>query len=67
MKVINVHVSYVPDSNQVKQFCEYSMKTANEANDENEWYQSIRNKALNWLTGAFPEDAERLFKVAESK
>ena len=61
------NVSYVPDSNQVKQFCEYSMKTANEANDENEWYQSIRNKALNWLTGAFPEDAERLFKVAESK
>ena len=42
--------SYEPNSEQVRRLCQYSMKVAQSASSEAEWYQAIRNKALNWLT-----------------
>lgn len=40
---------YVPDSRQVKALFEYSLEQAKIANDENEWYAKVKDKALNWL------------------
>lgn len=40
---------YVPDSKQVKKIFEYSLEQAKAAQDENEWYAKIKDKALNWL------------------
>lgn len=40
---------YTPNPDQVRSLCEYSMKVAEEAANENEWYEAIKNKALNWL------------------
>ena len=42
--------SYEPNPEQVRRLCQYSMKVAQSASSEAEWYQAIRNKALNWLT-----------------
>ena len=43
-------VAYTPTPSQVRRLCEYSMKIAKTAKDEKEWYQAVRDKALNWLT-----------------
>ncbi len=43
------NASYTPNPEQVRGLCEFSLKTAESAKDEQEWYQAIRNKALNWL------------------
>ncbi len=40
---------YTPNPAQLRNLCEYSMKAAEAAKDEQEWYQAIRDKALNWL------------------
>lgn len=40
---------YVPDSKQIKEIFQYSMELAEKSVDENEWYEKIREKALNWL------------------
>lgn len=40
---------YVPNSSQVKALFEYSLEQAKIANDENEWYAKVKDKALNWL------------------
>lgn len=40
---------YVPDSEQIKELFEYSLEQAKSAQDENEWYARIKDKALNWL------------------
>lgn len=40
---------YMPDSNQVKSLFQYSLEMAKQANDENEWYEQVKRKALNWL------------------
>lgn len=41
--------SYTPNPEQVKRLCEYSMEVAQSANSEKEWYDAVKNKALNWL------------------
>lgn len=40
---------YIPAPDKVRAFCEYSMKAANDAEDEEHWYSSIAQKASNWL------------------
>lgn len=40
---------YTPTPDQVQRLCEYSLLVAESAKDENEWYQAVRNRALNWL------------------
>lgn len=40
---------YNPNPDQVKEIFKYSMEQAQVANDENEWYDKIKEKALNWL------------------
>lgn len=42
-------VGYNPNPDQVKDLFKYSMEQAQIANDENEWYDKIKEKALNWL------------------
>lgn len=41
--------SYVPNPEQVKGIFKYSMEQAKLSKDENEWYEKIKEKALNWL------------------
>ncbi len=41
--------SYIPNSKQLREIFEYSLRQAKIANDENEWYTKIKNKVLNWL------------------
>ena len=41
--------SYTPLPSQVKSIFSYSMEVANKANDEEEWYEAVKQKALNWL------------------
>lgn len=41
--------TYTPSPSQVKQLCEYSMQIAETSKDEIEWYQAIKDKAMNWL------------------
>lgn len=41
--------TYEPTPEQVRKLCEYSLKVAETAKDEKEWYGSIREKALSWL------------------
>lgn len=41
--------SYTPNSQQVKSFFEYSKSIASESHSEQEWYNKIVEKALNWL------------------
>ncbi|MBR1743043.1 MAG: AlwI family type II restriction endonuclease, partial [Lachnospiraceae bacterium] len=40
---------YVPDSIQIKEIFQYSMELADKSVDENEWYEKLKEKALNWL------------------
>lgn len=40
---------YVPSPDKIREFCEYSMKIADVAEDEEEWYAKICNKAADWL------------------
>lgn len=40
---------YTPNPNQVKEFFEYSKETAKNASSEQDWYQKMTQKALNWL------------------
>lgn len=41
---------YQPKSSQIKKLCEYSMQMAKKANSEIEWYNAVKQKALNWLS-----------------
>lgn len=41
--------SYTPNPQQVKTFFEYSKSIASESHSEQEWYNKIVEKALNWL------------------
>ena len=41
--------NYTPNPEQVRRLCEYSMRTAQSASNEKEWYEAIKSKALNWL------------------
>lgn len=43
------NASYMPNPEQVRKLCEYSMEVAQKAKDEQEWYSSVKNMALNWL------------------
>lgn len=40
---------YTPNPDQVRSLCEYSMKAAQAASSEKEWYEAVKAKALNWL------------------
>ena len=40
---------YVPNPEQVKGIFDYSMELVKMSKDENEWYEKIKEKALNWL------------------
>lgn len=40
---------YVPNPQQVRSIFEYSVEQAKSSEDENEWYNKIKEKALNWL------------------
>ncbi len=42
-------VSYTPNSEQVKSFFEYSRSIASSSYSEQEWYNKMIEKALNWL------------------
>lgn len=41
--------SYVPNPEQVRNFCEYSASIITSCQSEQEWYNKITAKALNWL------------------
>lgn len=41
--------TYEPSPEQVHKFCKYSMEVAKSVNNEMEWYEKIKSKALNWL------------------
>ena len=41
--------SYTPNPQQVKSFFEYSKSIASKSHSEQEWYNKIVEKALNWL------------------
>lgn len=41
---------YQPKSSQIKKLCQYSMQMAKKANSEIEWYNAVKQKALNWLS-----------------
>lgn len=41
--------SYVPNPQQVKAFCDFSMQVASSVDNEREWYNAVKAKALNWL------------------
>lgn len=40
---------YVPNPQQLRSIFEYSMEQAKISADENEWYEKIKERALNWL------------------
>lgn len=40
---------YIPNPNQVKAIFDYSLEQARNSKDENEWYEKVKQKALNWL------------------
>lgn len=42
---------YVPNSQQVRNIFEYSLEQAKISADENEWYEKVKEKALNWISG----------------
>lgn len=41
--------TYEPSPEQVHKFCKYSMEVARSVNNEMEWYEKIKSKALDWL------------------
>ena len=42
-------VSYIPEPENIRRLCEYSLEVAKSAKDEKEWYDMVKNKAMNWL------------------
>ena len=40
---------YTPTPEQVQKLCHYSMEIAEKASDEMEWYNAIKERAMNWL------------------
>ena len=42
-------VTYEPTPEQLRKFCKYSMEIAESVNNEIEWYEKIKSKALDWL------------------
>lgn len=40
---------YVPEPGRIKALCNYSLEVAESASSEREWYDKIRDKALDWL------------------
>lgn len=42
-------VGYIPNSQQIKNIFDFSLKQAKVAKDENEWFAKVKDKALNWL------------------
>ncbi len=40
---------YVPDSEKIRGIFQYSLELAEKSVDENEWYEKVKEKALNWL------------------
>ena len=38
-----------PNPDKVRELCEYSLEVAKSSEDEKEWYEAVKNKALNWL------------------
>lgn len=40
---------FEPTPEQVKQLCEYSMTVAKSSSSEIEWYNAVKERALNWL------------------
>ncbi len=42
--------TYEPSPEQVHKFCKYSMEVAKSVNNEMEWYEKIKSKALDWLS-----------------
>ena len=44
------NASYVPEPRHIQRFFERSRELAGSASDEVEWYNSITEEALNWLT-----------------
>ncbi len=40
---------YTPEPTQLKALCEYAKKSALSANDENEWFNDLQDKAVKWL------------------
>lgn len=42
-------VNYIPNPNHIKGFFEESNIIANSADNEREWYEKIKDKALHWL------------------
>ena len=43
------NVNYEPSPEQVRKFCKYSLDVAKSVNNEMEWYEKIKSKALDWL------------------
>lgn len=43
-------VDYAPNPEQLRSLCEYSMQAVEFASSEKEWYEAVKNKALNWLS-----------------
>ena len=42
-------VAYAPNPEQVRDFCEYSASIISSCKSEQDWYNKITRKALNWL------------------
>lgn len=49
MVELSEQASYTPNPEKIRELCEYSMEVAKKAKDEKEWYQAVKEKALNWL------------------
>lgn len=43
------NAKYVPQPKHIQRFFEHSNELANSTNNEIDWYEGIRHKALNWL------------------
>lgn len=41
---------YEPTPEQVYKFCQFSMNVAKSVNNETEWYEQVKKKAMNWLS-----------------
>jgi len=41
--------THTPNPDKIRKLCEYSLEAAKSSKDEKEWYEAIKNKALNWL------------------
>ena len=40
---------YVPNPDNIRSFCEYARKMANEKNTDQDWYEAVKQKAEDWL------------------